>query len=129
MTEKLKSYILTLCFGLFAASLLVVITGGLNGGVGAFLISLCNSCFAVGVCMLCVGVLTVANSNDFFDMFKYSFITLWHVLGIKKKKYRDFYEYKNSKQKREANCSHTLFSGALFVGISLIFTFIYYAVI
>ena len=63
---------------------------------------LCDAFFVTGICFACIGVIMLAGNGGAFDMLGYAFVMLFDALrkDISKRKYKDFYEYRQVKRKK-----------------------------
>lgn len=89
---------------------------------------LCNAFFASGVVIACVGLLVVATEGGAFDMLAYAVVLIFDGLrrDVTKRKYKDFYEYKQAKKEKKRSFAYLLIVGLIFIAISLIFLIPYY---
>ena len=87
---------------------------------------LCDAFFVTGICFACIGVIMLAGNGGAFDMLGYAFVMLFDALrkDISKRKYKDFYEYRQAKKEKKRNL---YFSTALLYDI--IFTNVFLTVI
>lgn len=78
--------------------------------------------FVPGIIMLAFGGLLFASTHGAFDMLKFGMIEFFGLFrsAKTKRKYKDFYEYKKSKEDRKFTFVHQIIVGALFVVISIV---------
>ena len=87
---------------------------------------LCDSFFAVGIVVLCIGVLIFSSNEGTFDIIKYgisSFLGMFKKNYVKK--YDSFYDYRAERAGQKLSCGFLVISGALLVAISLVMYFLY----
>lgn len=91
---------------------------------------LCDSTFISGVCLACVGLILVASNGGMFDMLGYGAIMFFNVFrrNLKDRKYKDFYEYKKSKEGRKRSTAYLLITGLCYIAVSIIFLIAYNSV-
>ena len=91
---------------------------------------LCDAFFVTGICFACIGVIMLAGNGGAFDMLGYAFVMLFDALrkDISKRKYKDFYEYRQSKKEKKRNVLYMFVVGGAFIAISVIFLILYYQV-
>ena len=91
---------------------------------------LCDAFFVTGICFACIGVIMLAGNGGAFDMLGYAFVMLFDALrkDISKRKYNDFYEYRQAKKEKKRNVLYMFVVGGAFIAISVIFLILYYQV-
>ena len=91
---------------------------------------LCDAFFVTGICFACIGVIMLAGNGGAFDMLGYAFVMLFDALrkDISKRKYKDFYEYRQAKKEKKRNVLYMCVVGGAFIAISVIFLILYYQV-
>ena len=91
---------------------------------------LCDAFFVTGICFACIGVIMLAGNGGAFDMLGYAFVMLVDALrkDISKRKYKDFYEYRQAKKEKKRNVLYMFVVGGAFIAISVIFLILYYQV-
>ncbi|MBS1400363.1 MAG: DUF3899 domain-containing protein [Firmicutes bacterium] len=91
---------------------------------------LCDAFFVTGICFACIGVIMLAGNGGAFDMLGYAFVMLFDALrkDISKRKYKDFYEYRQAKKEKKRNVLYMFVVGGAFIAISVIFLILYYQV-
>ena len=91
---------------------------------------LCDAFFVTGICFACIGVIMLAGNGGAFDMLGYAFVMLFDALrkDISKRKYKDFYEYRQAKKEKKRNVLYMFVVGSAFIAISVIFLILYYQV-
>ena len=89
-----------------------------------------DACFATGVFLTCGGLIVVASNGGVFDMFGYSMTLLLSVfLSSKvKRKYKTFYDYRESKKEKKLSFSYVLIVGLCFIAFAGAFLIAYYNV-
>ena len=131
MKKKILSYSITSAVGLILALIIMSAKGifSQTEAVEVFHI-LCDSFFVSGVCMACIGLLVVATNGGVFDMLAYAVILIFDGLrkDVTKRKYKDFYEYRQAKKERKRSTAFLLIIGVALIAISLCFLLAYYKV-
>ena len=91
---------------------------------------LCDAFFVTGICFACIGVIMLAGNGGAFDMLGYAFVMLFDALrkDISKRKYKDFYEYRQAKKEKKRNVLYMFVVGGASIAISVIFLILYYQV-
>ena len=91
---------------------------------------LCDAFFVTGICFACIGVIMLAGNGGAFDMLGYAFVMLFDALrkDISKRKYKDFYEYRQAKKEKKRNVLYMFVVGGAFIAMSVIFLILYYQV-
>lgn len=131
--KKALKYLITAAVGLAIATI-VIFTKDIFGQTNAHDVMhiLCDAFFVSGVCLSCAGLIVFASNGGAFDMLVYGVQILFYMFadifsgGTIKRKHKDFYEYKKSKEGRKHSMSFILIVGLIFIAISLIFLGAYY---
>lgn len=129
MKKALLRYGITFAVGLLLAFFAALIQGVFaQTETVALMKVLCNSFFASGVLIACVGLLVVATEGGAFDMLAYAVVLIFDGLrrDVSKRKYKDFYEYKQAKKEKKRSFGFLLIVGVIFIAISLVFLIPYY---
>lgn len=132
MKKSLK-YLISAAVGLGIVAI-VIISKNIFGQTSAndVMHILCDAFFASGVCLSCAGLIVFAANGGAFDMLAYGVQFLFFMIGDVlsggniKRKHKDFYEYKKSKEDRHHSMSFLLVVGLIFIALSLIFLGLYY---
>jgi hypothetical protein len=125
--KKLRKYLITMGIGL-AAVALIAWSKDVQSQTELVKIYhiLCDSFFAVGIVVLCIGVLIFSSNEGTFDIIKYGLSSFFGM--FKKnyvKKYDSFYDYRAEKAGQKLSCGFLVISGAVLVAISLVMYFLY----
>lgn len=129
--KNVSKYIVSAAIGV-AAALVIMFSHDITGQTSAkevFRI-LSDSFFVPGVCLAGVGLIVWVSAGGVFDMLAYGVITLIDTFrrDVTKRKYKDFYEYRQSKKGEKHNYWFLFAVGMAFVAISIIFVLIYSSV-
>lgn len=91
---------------------------------------LCDAFFVAGVVIGGVGLLIFASNGGVFYMLAYGFIRFFDLFrrNINDRKYKDFYEYKESKKDKKRGFGFMLVVGLAFIAIAGAFLAAYYNV-
>lgn len=129
MKKILLRYGITTLVGLLLAFFATLVQGIFSQtDTVAVMKILCNAFFASGVIIACVGLLVVATEGGAFDMLAYAVVLIFDGLrkDVTKRKYKDFYEYKQAKKEKKRSFAYLLIVGLIFIAISLVFLIPYY---
>ncbi len=91
---------------------------------------LSDAFFVAGVCIGGVGLLVFASNGGVFYMLTFGIIRLFDLFrrNINERKYKDFYEYKESKKDKKHGFGFMLVVGLAFIAIAGAFLAAYYNV-
>ena len=91
---------------------------------------LSDAFFVAGVCIGGVGLLVFASTGGVFYMLTFGIIRLFDLFrrNINERKYKDFYEYKESKKDKKHGFGFMLVVGLVFIAIAGAFLAAYYNV-
>lgn len=129
MKSTVLRYSVTVAVGLAVALIVMSFKGVFTqtDSVAAMRI-LCDSFFVSGVCIVCIGLIVVLSNGGAFDMLSYAVVLIFDALrkDVTKRKYKDFYSYREAKKDRKRGFGFLLIVGFALVGISLCFLAAYY---
>ena len=131
MKKTALRYGITAFIGLLFAFFAALIQGVFKQNETTVLMKiLCNAFFASGVILAGVGLLTMATEGGAFDMLSYAVVLIFDLFhkDVTKRKYKDFYEYRQAKKEKKRSFSYLLITGAIFIAVSLVFLIPYYNV-
>lgn len=131
MKKTAIRYGITAFIGLLFAFFAALIQGVFKQNETTVLMKiLCNAFFASGVILAGAGLLTMATEGGTFDMLSYAVVLIVDLFrkDVTKRKYKDFYEYRQAKKEKKRSFSYLLITGVIFVAVSLIFLIPYYNV-
>lgn len=88
---------------------------------------LSDACITSSALVGGVGLLVFASGKGTFDMLSYGFLHIFDLFrsNARNPRYKDFYEYKQTKGSRERPVAHMLIAGIVFFLLSWIFSFIW----
>ena len=91
---------------------------------------LSDAFFVAGVCIGGVGLVVFASNGGVFYMLTFGIIRLFDLFrrNINERKYKDFYEYKESKKDKKHGFGFMLVVGLVFIAIAGAFLAAYYNV-
>ena len=119
--KALKKYLITFGIGLLAVMLIISTKGIFTAKDTAEIFKiLCDSTFAVGFTMAGMGLLVYTSNEGVFDGLIFgvsSFINMFRKGH--KKKYKDLYEYKESKANKKYGFGYIVICGLIFLVVSL----------
>ncbi len=129
--SKFKKFLpYLICFGIGVAIFLTMIFYNriwtLTGNKVFQLLS--DACMLPGALIGGVGVLVFASNGGFFDMLAYGVIHFFDLFrpNVRNEKYRNYYEYKQTKAGRKRQFAHMLVVGLFFLILSGIFSLVWY---
>ena len=126
--KKAVKYIIAAAIGLAAAAI-IMFTRNITGQetLKQVFTILSDAFFVPGVILGGVGFLVWATSGGVFDMLSYGFITLIDTFrrDVTKRKYKDFYEYRQVKKGEKRNVGFLLLVGLAFIVIAAVFLIVY----
>jgi len=128
MKKSLK-YIVAAAVGLCAAVGLIFALGITKAkGVNEVMRILSDAFFVPGAVLCGVGLLVIVSNGGFFDIFAYGFIAFASVFkkDVKKRKYKDYVEYKQAQRGEKRNIWFLFIVGLAFVVVAIIFLIIYH---
>ena len=131
MKKTALRYGITAFIGLLFAFFAALIQGVFKQNETTVLMKiLCNAFFGSGVILAGVGLLTMATEGGAFDMLSYAVVLIFDLFrkDVTKRKYKDFYEYRQAKKEKKRSFSYLLITGAIFIAVSLVFLIPYYNV-
>jgi len=125
--KKIRKYLITMIISLAAVAAIVWSKDlfGQTELVNVYHI-LCDAFFAVGVVVLCIGLLILSSNEGTFDMITYgvsSFIGMFKKNY--EKKYDTFYDYRADREDKKLPFGFLLICGTALVAISLLMYFLY----
>lgn len=130
MKTKLLQYGMTSAVGL-AIALIIMSAKGVytQTDVVDVMHILSDAFFVSGVIIACAGLLVFVTNGGVFDMLAYGFILIFDNLrrDVTKRKYKTFYDYKQSRQEKKHSMGFMLIVGLVLIGISVCFLIPYYA--
>lgn len=127
MKDSLK-YIVTAAVGLVAATALIFALGITEAqGVYEVMRILSDAFFVPGAVLSGLGLLAVVSKGGFFDIFGYGFISFVAIFkkDVKKRKYKDYVEYKQSKRESKFSVWFLLIVGLAFIVVAVIFLVVF----
>lgn len=87
---------------------------------------LCDAFFASGVILASVGLIIFASNGGAFDMLAFSMILFFSLFRKNlKRKYKDFYEYREAKKGKKRSLAFLLIVGIFYICVSGIFLIIW----
>ncbi len=88
----------------------------------------CDAFFVSGVLITCIGGLVFVSNGGVFDMLAYGMRTFFESFkkNVTDRKYRTYYDYKESKKDKKRNFGFLVVVGVAFIVISLVFLALYY---
>ncbi len=123
MKPKTKQYLIALGVGLLLA-FIAMLSMGIFAETDStrILITLNDAFFVSGMCLICVGGLIFVSDEGVFRMLSYSISLFFQIRfrDIKRRKHKDFYEYKKAKDEKKHSCAHFLIVGLSFLAVAFL---------
>lgn len=128
MFKRILPYLITFLVG--AAISVAIICGkqvwtAESGKVVMQILS--DAFFVPGVLLAGVGLIIFASNGGAFDMLGFAVLLFFNLFrrDVNKRKYKDFYEYRESKKDRKTSMAFMLIVGVVFIAVAVIFLIIY----
>ncbi len=127
-SSSLLRYIVTAAVGLIAAVAIMFSKSVFSQSeVKTVLQILSDAFFIPGVCIAGVGLIVFASHGGAFDMLVYGVRLIFTVFRRKEdRKYKDFYEYKQSKEGKKESVAFMLIIGVAMIAAACVFLILYY---
>lgn len=130
--KKILPYIITAAVGAVIAIIIMFARYNIHTAPDAVTVMhiLHNAFFVPGVCLAGIGLIVFASNGGAFDMLGYAVRMFFDLFkrDLSKRKYKDFYEYRQAKKGKKRSVAFMLIVGLVFIAISVIFLIIYYKV-
>lgn len=127
--KTVYKYLITVAVGLVIAFLALLARDVFHlTATVDFMKAFCDAFFVSGVVITCVGGLVFVSNGGVFDMIAYGVRTFFESFkrNVTDRKYRTYYDYKESKKDRKTSFGYLLIVGVIFIVVSLVFLFLYY---
>ncbi len=125
--KKLKKYLITMLIGLLAVALILWSKDIFHQTEAVVVYHiLCDAFFAVGVVIVCVGLLIFSSNEGTFDIIVYgvsSFVGMFKKNHVKK--YDTFYDYRVSREDKRVSFGYLLICGLILLAVSMIMYLLY----
>ena len=131
MLQKKKDFVKGVSIGI---GIMLVILVGNPQNTDSILWRLCDGAFIAAVMVMGFGGLMLARNKGTFDMMQYSVSSVFRIkfpgfsIGRAREDEEDFIAFRERKAKSRRSASGFLFSGGIFLVLSVILILIYYAV-
>ena len=129
--KKALPYVITSAIGL-GVTLIIILAKGIYSQTEttAVMQILCDAFFVPGIILAGVGLIVWASNGGAFDMLGYGVRLFFDMFrkDVTKRKYKDFYEYRQAKKQSGRKVGFMLIVGLVFIAISCIFLILYYYV-
>ena len=127
--KTVYKYLITAAFGAVLAFIVLLIKDVFHLSQTVDVMkALCDGFFVSGVVLVCVGGLVFVSNGGVFDMLAYGIRTFFESFkkNVTDRKYRTYYDYKESKKDRKTSFSFLVIVGVVFIAVSMIFLVFYY---
>ena len=126
--KALRKYLITMLCGLAAVALIIWAKDifAQTQVVDVYHI-LCDAFFAVGVVILCIGLLIFSSNEGTFDIIVYgvsSFVGMFKKNHVRK--YDTFYDYRAERADKKIKFGFLLICGLIFIAVSLVMLSLYH---
>ena len=122
-----KKYLITLLVGFLAVGLILWSKDTFaQTALKSIFHILSDAFFAVGVVIICSGLLVLSANGGTFDMFVYGMSSFFDLFRVNsKKKYDTFYDYRVSREEKKLPFVFLLICGLFFLVIAFVMYFLY----
>ncbi len=123
MKPNVRRYLISICVGIILVCAILLIRNIFaQTDVNEILIIFNDAFFISGMCLTCVGGLVFVSNKGMFHMLGYGISMLFNVRrwDINKRKYKDYYEYKEAKSAKQHSYAYLLIVGLAFIAVALI---------
>lgn len=126
--SSLLRYVITAAVGLIAAVVIMFSKSIFSQSeVKTVMQILSDAFFIPGVCIAGGGLIVFASHGGAFDMLAYGIRLVFTAFRRKeKRKYKDFYEYKQSKEGKKESVAFMLIIGVAMIAAACVFLILYY---
>ncbi len=120
MKPNVKRYVISVGVGLALAFVVMLLRDIFSQTDSREILVILNDAFFIsGMCLVCVGGLVFVSNNGMFYMLSYGVSLIFSVRKWSKgKKYKDYYEYKTAKEKKQHGFAYLLVVGLAFIAVA-----------
>ena len=126
--KKTLPYLITTAVGAVIAIVIIFAKGIVNQTDTVAVMQILSDAFFVpGVILAGVGLLVFASNGGVFDMLAYGTLLFFNLFrkDMSKRKYKDYYEYRQAKKEKKRGFAFMLLVGLAFIAVSAIFIICY----
>lgn len=130
MFKRLLPYLITAVIGAAVAVPIICLRGIWTLPVREQMGILSDAFFVPGIIIAGAGLIIFASNGGAFDMLAFGAIMFFNLFrkDLSKRKYKDFYEYRQAKKDKKRDMAFMLIVGVAFMVIAAIFLILYYNV-
>lgn len=131
MFKKILPYLITAVSGIIITVIIICANHIWEHTVTTEVMQILSDAFLIpGAIIGGVGLLVFASNGGAYDMLGYAMLMFFNLFrrDVNKRKYKDFYEYRQSKKDRKHGFAFMLIVGLAFIVIAVIFLILYYNV-
>lgn len=129
MRAKLLRYGISVAVGVILSLLIMILKGIFTETDSVQIFNILSDSFLVpGVLLAGVGLLVFASNGGIFDMLAYGILLIGYkfMRDVTKRKYRTYYDYKESRKGKKRDMAFLLIVGIIFIVISAVMLIPYY---
>lgn len=125
--KRILPYLITALIGAAAAVLVICLKSVWALPVRERMGALSDAFLLPGAILAGVGLLIFASNGGVFDMLAFAALMFFNLFrrDMSKRKYKDFYEYREAKKGKHRDMAFMLIVGLVYIAVSVIFLIIY----
>ena len=128
MFKRILPYIITAVIGI-AITVAIICSKQIWAADGTKIVMqiLSDAFFVRGVLLAGVGLIIFASNGGAFDMLVFAVLLFFNLFrkDVNKRKYKDFYAYRQAKKDKKRSMAFMLITGLIFIAIAVIFIIVY----
>lgn len=131
MFKKILPYLITAVLGIAITVIIICVNHIWERESAQGVMQILSDAFLIpGVIIGGVGLLVFASNGGAYDMLGYAMLMFFNLFrrDVNKRKYKDFYEYRQSKKDRKHGFAFMLIVGVVFIAVAVVFLILYYNV-
>lgn len=129
MFKRCLPYIISAAVGAVVTIIIICAKQVWAAGSTQVVMQILSDAFLVpGVLLAGVGLIIFASNGGAFDMLGFAVLLFFNLFrkDVNKRKYKDFYEYRESKKDRKTSMAFMLIVGLFFIALSAVFLIAYF---
>lgn len=125
--KKILPYLITALIGAAAAVLVICLRSVWALPVRDRMGALSDAFLIPGAVLAGVGLLIFASNGGLFDMLAFGVLMIFNAFrrDLSKRRYKDFYEYREAKKGKNRDMAFMLIVGLFYIAVSVVFLIIY----
>ena len=127
--KKALPYIITAVIGVIIFIIIICVKNIWDAGEAYVVMQILSDAFLVpGVLLAGLGLIIFASNGGVFDMLAYGIMTIFWTLqrDPTKRRYKDFYEYREAQKGKKRGMAFMLIVGSAFILLAIIFLIVYF---